>query len=83
MSLRGLYNIPSHVDFGTALAQGLLDADIDLADALILLPNRRAGRTGGPGAPSDGPHTSCRSATLPVEPCPASLMAREGRARRH
>ena len=45
MSLRGLYNIPSHVDFGTALAQGLLDADIDLADALILLPNRRAGRT--------------------------------------
>ena len=45
MSLRGLYNIPSYADFGTTLAQGLLDADIDLADALILLPNRRAGRT--------------------------------------
>ena len=45
MTFRGLYNIPSHVDFGTALAQGLLDADIDLSDALILLPNRRAGRT--------------------------------------
>ena len=45
MSLRGLYNIPSYADFGTTLAQGLLEADMDLADALILLPNRRAGRT--------------------------------------
>ena len=45
MTFRGLYNIPSHVDFGTAFAQGLLDADIDLSEALILLPNRRAGRT--------------------------------------
>lgn len=45
MTLKGLYNIPSHVDFGTALAQGLLDADINLSEALILLPNRRAGRT--------------------------------------
>jgi len=45
VSLRGLYNIPSYADFGTTLARGLLEADIDLANATILLPNRRAGRT--------------------------------------
>ena len=45
MSLRGLYNIPSYADFGAALARGLLKADLDLANALILLPNRRASRT--------------------------------------
>ncbi len=45
MKIRGLYNIPSFADFSTAFAQGLLDADLDLADALILLPNRRACRS--------------------------------------
>ena len=45
MKLRGLYNIPSQDDFGMTLARGLLEADLDLADALILLPNRRACRS--------------------------------------
>ena len=44
MSFRGLYNIPSYADFGQSLARGLLDSGLDLADALILLPNRRACR---------------------------------------
>ena len=45
MKIRGLYNIPSQDDFGMTLARGLLEADLDLADALILLPNRRACRS--------------------------------------
>ena len=45
MKIKGLYNIPSFDDFGMTLARGLLAADIDLANALILLPNRRSCRS--------------------------------------
>ena len=44
MKIKGLYNVPSYSDFGLSLARGLLESGLELADAMILLPNRRACR---------------------------------------